>query len=79
MFASLKDCDAIEGFVHITELSNSVVKHPKEVVTIGEEVIVRIINIDKDKQRISLSLKEVGAARFEDLDYCLYLEAAHSN
>ena len=79
VFASLKDCDAIEGFVHITELSNSVVKHPEEVVTIGEEVIVRIINIDKDKQRISLSLKEVGDARFEDLDYCLYLEAAHSN
>ena len=79
VFASLKDCDAIEGFVHITELSNSVVKHPKEVVTIGEEVIVRITNIDKDKQRISLSLKEVGDARFEDLDYCLYLEAAHSD
>ena len=79
IFVTLRDCDAIEGFVHITELSNSMVKHPKEVVTIGDEVVVRIISIDKDKQQISLSLKEVGAARFEDLDYLLYLEAAHSN
>jgi len=79
VFASLRDYDAIEGFVHITELSNSVVKHPEDVVTIGEEVIVRITNIDKDKQRIRLSLKEVKDARFEDLDYCLYMEAAHSS
>ena len=79
VFASLRDCDAIEGFVHITELSSSVVKHPEDVVTIGEEVIVRIINIDKDRQRIRLSLKEVRDARFEDLDYYWYMEAAHSS
>ena len=74
IFASLKDCPTIEGFVHITELSDDIVKDPKEVVTIGEEVIVRIMSIDKTRQRLRLSIKEVVEDRFEDSDYFLYLE-----
>ena len=79
IFASLKDCQTIEGFVHITELSSRLVKHPKEVVTIGEEIIVRIISIDKNRQKLSLSIKEVGEDRFEDSDYFMYLEKSQSN
>ena len=79
VFASLKDCQTIEGFVHITELSSRLVKHPKEVVTIGEEIIVRIISIDKNRQKLSLSIKEVGEDRFEDSDYFMYLEKSQSN
>ena len=79
VFASLKDCQTIEGFVHITELSSRLVKHPKEMVTIGEEIIVRIISIDKNRQKLSLSIKEVGEDRFEDSDYFMYLEKSQSN
>ena len=79
IFASLKDCQTIEGFVHITELSSRLVKHPKEMVTIGEEIIVRIISIDKNRQKLSLSIKEVGEDRFEDSDYFMYLEKSQSN
>ncbi|HCU80320.1 MAG TPA: 30S ribosomal protein S1 [Chloroflexi bacterium] len=79
IFASLKDCPTIEGFVHITELSDDIVKDPKEVVTIGEEVIVRIMSIDKTRQRLRLSIKEVVEDRFEDSDYFLYLEKSLSN
>jgi small subunit ribosomal protein S1 len=79
IFASLKACDTIEGFVHISELSDKVVKHPKEVVTLGEKVVVRIMNIDQNRQRLKLSIKEVGETRFEDSDYCRYLEEARSN
>jgi len=79
IFASLKACNTIEGFVHISELSDRVVKHPKEVVTLGEEVVVRIMSIDQNRQRLKLSIKEVGETRFEDSDYYRYLEETRSN
>ncbi len=48
-----------DGLVHISQLSNKFIKHPKDVVTIGDIVDVKIIDIDKDKGRIALSMKEV--------------------
>jgi len=49
----------IEGLIHISELSDRNVNHPREVVTEGQEVTVRIIHIDPDRQRMGLSLKQV--------------------
>ena len=48
-----------DGLVHISHLSNKFVKHPKEVVTVGDVVDVKILDIDKTKGRISLSMKQV--------------------
>ncbi len=48
-----------DGLVHISHLSKKFVKHPKEVVTVGDIVEVKILDIDKVKGRISLSMKEV--------------------
>jgi uncharacterized protein len=48
-----------DGLVHISQLSNKFIKHPKEVVKVGDIVKVRIIDIDKDKGRISLSMKAI--------------------
>ena len=79
IFASLKTCNTIEGFVHISELSDRVVKHPKEVVALGEQIVVRIMSIDQNRQRLKLSIKEVGSTRFEDSDYYRYLEETRSN
>ena len=48
-----------DGLVHISQLSNKFIKHPKEVVKVGDIVKVRIIDVDKDKGRISLSMKDI--------------------
>lgn len=47
-----------DGLVHISEMSNKFIKHPLEVVSVGDIVTVKIINIDMDKNRIALSMKE---------------------
>ncbi|MBI1297507.1 S1 RNA-binding domain-containing protein [bacterium] len=56
-FARL-DGDAIEGLIHISELADRRINHPKEVVSEGEQYDLRIIRIDVDKRRMGLSLKQ---------------------
>ena len=46
-----------DGLIHISEMSNNYIKHPSDVVSVGDQLDVKIIKIDKDKGRISLSLK----------------------
>ena len=48
-----------DGLVHISELSNRFVKHPSEVVSVGDQVKVRVLAVDVKKKRISLSMKNV--------------------
>lgn len=48
-----------DGLVHISQLSNKYIKHPKEVVSVGDIVDVRIIDIDKERGRIGLSMKDL--------------------
>jgi len=48
-----------DGLVHISELSNSYIKHPKEVVKVGDIIKVRVLDIDMERKRISLSTKDV--------------------
>lgn len=48
-----------DGLVHISQLSNKFIKHPKDIVTVGDIVEVKIIDIDKDKGRISLTMKDI--------------------
>jgi small subunit ribosomal protein S1 len=52
------DLDGIDGLIHISELSWSHVNHPSEVVGIGDDVRVKVLDIDRDRQRISLGLKQ---------------------
>lgn len=47
-----------DGLVHISEMSNKFIKHPLETVSVGDIVTVKIINIDMDKNRIALSMKD---------------------
>ena len=67
-FARLEDRD-LEGLIHISELSGNRVEHPKEVVKIGDALTLRIINIDRDKFRIGLSLRKVDSGAYIDLDW----------
>jgi small subunit ribosomal protein S1 len=57
-FGAFVDLDGIDGLIHISELSWSHVNHPSEVVSIGDTVRVKVLDIDRDRQRISLGLKQ---------------------
>ena len=48
-----------DGLVHISELSNRFIKNPSEVVSVGDIVKVKVIGIDNDRQKVSLSMKDV--------------------
>ncbi len=57
-FGAFVDLDGIDGLIHISELSWSHVTHPSEVVSIGDTVKIKVLDIDRDRQRISLGLKQ---------------------
>jgi small subunit ribosomal protein S1 len=57
-FGAFVDLDGIDGLIHISELSWSHVNHPSEVLEIGDTVRVKVLDIDRDRQRISLGLKQ---------------------
>ena len=56
-FGAFVDIGGVDGLIHVTDLAWHRVKHPSEVVTPGQEVTVKIIGVDKEKERIQLSLK----------------------
>ncbi len=57
-FGAFVDLDGIDGLIHISELSWSHVRHPSEVLNIGDTVQVKVLDIDRSRQRISLGLKQ---------------------
>ncbi len=57
-FGAFVDLEGIDGLIHISELSWSHVNHPSEVLEIGQTVKVKVLDIDRDRQRISLGLKQ---------------------
>ncbi|MBX7188934.1 MAG: 30S ribosomal protein S1 [Solirubrobacterales bacterium] len=57
-FGAFVDLEGIDGLIHISELSWSHVNHPSEVVAIGDTVKIKVLDIDRDRQRISLGLKQ---------------------
>jgi small subunit ribosomal protein S1 len=57
-FGAFVDLEGIDGLIHISELSWSHVNHPSELLEIGQEVRVKVLDIDRDRQRISLGLKQ---------------------
>jgi small subunit ribosomal protein S1 len=67
-FAKLGE-DDLEGLIHVSELSTTRVEHPKEVLAEGDTLTLRVIKIDKERQRIGLSLRKVDSAAYADLDW----------
>ncbi len=57
-FGAFVDLDGIDGLIHISELSWSHVNHPSEILSIGDTVMVKVLDIDRQRQRISLGLKQ---------------------
>lgn len=59
-YGAFVDLGGIDGLLHITDMAWRRVKHPSEVVEIGQELMVKVLKFDKEKQRVSLGLKQMG-------------------
>jgi len=57
-FGAFVDLDGIDGLIHISELSWDHVEHPSQVVSVGEEVEVLVLDVDEERQRVSLGLRQ---------------------
>ncbi len=60
--------DALNGLIHLSEISDKKVENPKDFLSIGDEVDALVINIDRDEHRIGLSLKQVGGKSKKSID-----------
>lgn len=58
----------IEGLIHISELSAQMIKHPREVVTEGDDLELRILRIEPERRRLGLSLKQAGEDAYEPVE-----------
>ena len=61
--------DDIEGLVHISELSDERITHPRERVKVGDELTLRVIRIDPEHRRVGLSLKQAAPDEYVELDW----------
>ncbi len=59
-YGAFLDLGGIDGLLHITDMAWRRVKHPSEVVEIGQEVMVKVLKFDRERQRVSLGLKQMG-------------------
>jgi len=59
-YGAFVDLGGIDGLLHITDMAWRRVKHPSEVVNIGDEVMVKVLKFDRERQRVSLGLKQMG-------------------
>lgn len=67
-FAKIDRMDAIEGLIHISELSDERVEHPRDVVKRGDRLTLRVVKVDVANRRLGLSLRRVNSAEFLDED-----------
>lgn len=67
-FAKVIDLQAVEGLIHISELSDDRVEHPRDVVNRGDKLTLRVVKIDVKNRRLGLSLRRVNSAEFLDED-----------
>ena len=67
-FGAFVDLGGIDGLLHITDMSWGRIGHPSEMVRIDEEVEVKILNIDREKEKIALGLKQKQASPWENVD-----------
>jgi len=66
-YGAFIDLGGIDGLLHITDMAWKRVKHPSEVVNIGDEVEVKVLKFDRERQRVSLGLKQLGDDPWADI------------
>jgi small subunit ribosomal protein S1 len=66
-YGAFVDLGGIDGLLHITDMAWKRVKHPSEVVAIGDEIEVQVLKFDKERERVSLGLKQMGEDPWADI------------
>ena len=66
-YGAFVDLGGIDGLLHITDMAWKRVKHPSEVVDVGQEIEVKILKFDRERQRVSLGMKQLGDDPWKDL------------
>ena len=67
-FGAFVDLGGIDGLLHLTDMSWGRINHPSELVNIGEEIQVKVLDIDLERERISLGLKQLTAYPWDDVE-----------
>ncbi|HEX2837757.1 MAG TPA: 30S ribosomal protein S1 [Phycisphaerales bacterium] len=67
-FGAFIDLGGIDGLLHITDMSWSRINHPSELLKMGQKVEVKVLNIDKEKEKIALGLKQKEASPWEEIE-----------
>ena len=66
-YGAFVDLGGVDGLLHITDMSWKRIKHPSEMVNVGDEIDVRILRFDKEKNRVSLGMKQLGDDPWVDI------------
>ena len=66
-YGAFVDLGGVDGLLHITDMAWKRVKHPSEIVNVGDEINVKVLKFDKDKQRVSLGMKQMGNDPWHDI------------
>ncbi len=67
-YGAFVDLGGVDGLLHITDMAWKRVKHPSEVVQVGDEIEVRVLKFDRERNRVSLGLKQLGADPWVDIE-----------
>ncbi|MES2345657.1 MAG: 30S ribosomal protein S1 [Chlamydiota bacterium] len=68
-FGVFLDLDGVDGLLHITDMTWKRIKHPSEMVSLGQELEVMILHVDKDKGRVALGMKQKESNPWEEIEY----------
>ena len=66
-YGAFIDLGGVDGLLHITDMAWKRVKHPSEIVNVGDEITVKVLKFDRERQRVSLGLKQLGADPWADI------------
>ena len=66
-YGAFVDLGGVDGLLHITDMAWRRIRHPSEVVTVGDEVQIKILKFDREKNRVSLGMKQLGDDPWVDL------------
>jgi small subunit ribosomal protein S1 len=66
-YGAFVDLGGIDGLLHITDMAWKRVKHPSEIVNVGDEIEVKVLKFDRERNRVSLGLKQLGEDPWEDI------------
>ena len=66
-YGAFVDLGGVDGLLHITDMAWRRIKHPSEVVKVGDEIDVKVLKFDRDNNRVSLGLKQLGADPWVDI------------